>query len=443
MTLQEHIDAIKATINDRMKKMSDIMTKAANDNGSTPEGVDEETIKGYEAEIKNLEANLARLEKIQKSQVDLPGTTVPVEGVTSEKGLNSTQGKPPIVETKSNLPPGIGFAIAIKAQAVAALSKGAVTATQVLDSWHAPEIVKNAVTQKALVGTTSEATFGASLVDFQVLSGEFIELLRGKTAVDKLASKMRQVPFNVKIPSQTGASTVGWVGEAKTKPVTNPTFGSVTLTKSKVAGIVMLSEELVRFSNPKADGLVLDDLLKSTAAFIDGQFFDPAKAESTDSPASILNGVEAIPSTGETGVAIETDLAAVIKQATDAGLTLEGATWVMSETRAAKLSVLRDALGKKYFEGMNINGAKELLTLPVEISAACADKIVLVIPSQILLADDGAVDFAISSEASINTGTDAAPNWVSLYQSDLIAIRGERFIRWKPRGVAAGYVQFT
>ena len=46
MTLQEHIDAIKATINDRMKKMSDIMTKAANDNGSTPEGVDEETIKG-------------------------------------------------------------------------------------------------------------------------------------------------------------------------------------------------------------------------------------------------------------------------------------------------------------------------------------------------------------------------------------------------------------
>lgn len=65
MTLQEHIDAIKATINDRMKKMSDIMTKAANDNGSTPEGADEETIKGYEAEIKNLEANLARLEKFK------------------------------------------------------------------------------------------------------------------------------------------------------------------------------------------------------------------------------------------------------------------------------------------------------------------------------------------------------------------------------------------
>ena len=68
MTLQEHIDAIKATISDRMKKMSAIMTKAAKDNGSTPEGEDEKTVQGLEVEIKNLEANLARLEKIQKSQ---------------------------------------------------------------------------------------------------------------------------------------------------------------------------------------------------------------------------------------------------------------------------------------------------------------------------------------------------------------------------------------
>ena len=44
MTLQEHIDAIKATINDRMKKVSAIMTKAAKDNGSTPEGDDEKEI---------------------------------------------------------------------------------------------------------------------------------------------------------------------------------------------------------------------------------------------------------------------------------------------------------------------------------------------------------------------------------------------------------------
>ena len=75
MTLQQHIDAIKAAINDRVKKMSEIMTKAAKDTGSTPEGDDEKEVQGLEGEIKNLEANLARLEKIQKSQSTLPDTT--------------------------------------------------------------------------------------------------------------------------------------------------------------------------------------------------------------------------------------------------------------------------------------------------------------------------------------------------------------------------------
>ena len=443
MTLQEHIDAIKATINDRMKKMSDIMTKSAKDNGSTPEGDDEKTIQGYEVEIKNLEANLARLEKIQKSQGTLPDTTTPVAGDTPQKGLDSTQGKPSIIKTESNLPKGYGFALMVKSMAVAASSNGAISADAVLKNWGAPESVCKAVTQKALIGSTTEPTFGASLVELQNYTGEFIELLRGKTAVDKLAPKMRQVPFNIKVPSQTGAASVGWVGEKKRKPTTNPTFGSLTLTKSKVAGIVLLSDELVRFSNPKADGLVLDDLLKSTATFIDGQFFDPDKEEAEDSPASILNGLVAVDSSGVTGAAIEADLALVMKQVTDAGLSLEGATWVMSETRAAQLSMLRDALGKKYFEGMNINGTKELVTLPVEISAACVDKIALVLPGQILLADDDSMDFAISTEATINMGTDVAPNWVNLYENNLMAIRAERFIRWKPRGKAAAYLQFA
>lgn len=441
MTLKEQIAKAKAAINERKKKMADLMTKAAKETGATPEGEAEKQVQDLETEIKNLELNLTRLEGLEKSQAEWGENTTPVAGETPEQGNDSTQGNPP-VKTVSNLPKGIGFSLMVKASALSANSKGAVSADAILKSWNAPESVRLALEQKALIGATGEATFGAALVELQNLTGEFIELLRGKTAVDKLAARMRQVPFNIKVPSQTGAATVGWVGETKRKPTTNPTFGNITMTKSKVAGIVLLSDELVRFSNPKADQLVLDDLLKSTATFIDGQFFDPDKDETTDSPASILNGVAAVPSSGTTGAAIEADLALVIKQVTDAGLTLEGATWVMSETRAAQLSMLRDALGKKYFEGMNINGSKELVTLPVEISAAAVDKIVLVLPEQILIADDGSVDFAISSEATINMGTDAAPNWVNLYENNLMAIRAERYIRWKPRGKAAGWIQF-
>lgn len=441
MTLKEQMAKIKAAINERKKKMADLMTKTATETGATPVDEDEKAVAVLEAEVKNLELNYNRLDDLEKSQAEWGGTTTPVAGDTSAQGAGSTQGNP-VVKTESNLPKGIGFSLMVKASALSAKQKGAVSAEAILKSWNAPEDVRLALEQKALIGATGETTFGAALVELQNYTSEFVELLRGKTAVDKLASRMRQVPFNVKVPSQTGAATVGWVGEAKRKPTTNPTFGNITLTKSKVAGIVLLSDELVRFSNPKADQLVLDDLLKSTAAFIDGQFFDPTKAEETDSPASILNGLTAVPSSGVTGAAIEADLALVIKQITDLGLTLEGATWVMSETRAAQLSMLRDALGKKYFEGMSINGPKELLTLGVEISAECVDKIVLVLPEQILLADDDSMDFAVSSEATINMGTDIDPEWVNLYENNLMAIRAERFIRWKPRGKAAGYIQF-
>ncbi|MEG2445281.1 MAG: phage major capsid protein [Acinetobacter sp.] len=440
MKLAEQIAKLKANIKSHQDQIV-VKSGASISKGQTPDEGTEKEIESLQSDLVVMQKNLDRLEGIQKSQAGWADNSTPVAGENTEQGVQTTQGKT-VVQTESNLPKGYGFTLMVKSMAVATASGGAVSADTVLKSWGVPDSVCKAVTQKALIGSTTEATFGASLVELQNYTGEFIELLRGKTAVDKLAPKMRQVPFNIKVPSQTGAASVGWVGEKKRKSTTNPTFGNLTLTKSKVAGIVLLSDELVRFSNPKADGLVLDDLLKSTATFIDSQFFDPDKAESDDSPASILSGLVAVPSSGVTGAAIEADLALVMGQITDAGLSLEGATWVMSETRAAQLSMLRDALGKKYFEGMNINGTKELVTLPVEISAACVDKIALVLPGQILLADDDSMDFAISTEATINMGTDAAPNWVNLYENNLMAIRAERFIRWKPRGKAAGYIQF-
>lgn len=445
--MNKHLQQLLDAINAKNLEKQGIITKAL-DAGNTPNEEEDKRIADIDAEITQLQKTFDNLKATLDATAKAAATATPVAGQSAEEAMKSAQGDPnpatPKIEVVSNLEKGIGFALMVKASAVAAHSKGQVTAIDVLKAWNAPEQVQSALQQKAVIGTTTDPNFASALVDYQNLTGEFIELLRGKTVVDRLASRMRQVPFNIKMPSQTGASAVNWVGETKTKPVTNPTFGSMTLSKSKIAGIVLLSDELVRFSNPKADTLVRDDLVKSTAEFIDDQFFDPDKAESDDSPASVLNGVAATPSTGETAEAYEADLFALLQSLTDQGISISGATWVMSETRAAKLSMMRDALGRKYFEGMNLQGQSYLMTLPVEISAAAEDKIALVLPSEILLADDGSMDFSVSSEATINLGTDAEPNWINLYQNNLMAIRGERFIRWKKRRAqAAGYIQYA
>ncbi len=448
MNYQTQLAQIKATIAAKQKQIGEIMTKSVA-SGHTPSDDNEAQITELESEIDRLEKNAERLQKLIKSVETAPNPTE-IGGENPEQAQASATGEPiptpSVVQAKNlkNLEQGIGFAMLVKASAIATKSKGAISTTDVLKQWNAPDNVINACVQKAVVGTTSEANFGQSLVDYTNLTGEFIELVRQKTVVDKIASQMRQVPFNVKLPTQTASGSVGWVGEGKMKPVGNPEFGSVTLGFAKIAGIVLLSDELIRFSNPKADQLVRDDLVDTVAQFIDEQFFDPEKAETAESPASVLNGVTAITATGTTADKIDTDTNTLIAQLVDAGISLEGAVWGMSETRAMQISGMRDALGRIYFEGMSLTGTRSFKGLPVHTSGELGDKIVLIVPSQILLADDGGVDFSVSTEATINMGDDSSPKLVNLFQHNQTAIRAERFIRWKKRHAkAVGFIKYS
>lgn len=447
MNYEQQLAIVKATIIDKQAKIGEIMTKSVV-SGHTPSDDDEAAIGALENDIEKLEKNASRLGTLIKAQT-LSIAATEVAGDTPDEADASAKGQPipkksKSVQVESNLPKGIGFSLLVKASAIATKSKGGVTTREVLQGWNAPEGVIRAATQKAVIGTTTHDKFGKELIDYANLTGEFIELVRQKTVVDKIAHQMRQVPFNVKIPTQTASGSVGWVGEGKMKPVGNPEFGSMTLSHAKIAGIVLLSDELIRFSNPKADTLVRDDLVATVAQFIDQQFFDPDKAEATESPASILHGVNAVASTGVSADKYDADLQTLIAKVVDAGFSLEGAVWAMSETRAMQISGMRDALGRTYFEGMSLVGSRSLKGLPVLTCGYLADKIVLIIPNQILLADDGGIDFSVSTEATINMGTDDAPKMVNLFQNNLTAIRAERFIRWKKRlPKAVGYIKYT
>lgn len=447
MNYKAQLAQILATIAAKQKQIGDIMTKSVA-GGHTPSDDDEATITVLEGEIARLEKNAERLQKLIKSVETAPNPTE-IGGENPEQATASATGEPipapAVVQAKNlkDLEQGVGFAMLVKASAIATKSKGSITTREVLESWNAPDNIVNACVQKAVIGTTSEGNWGQSLTDYTNLTGEFIELVRHKTFVDKIAKQMRQVPFNIKLPTQTASGSVGWVGEGKRKPVGNPNFGSTSLSHAKIAGIVLLSDELIRFSNPKADQLVRDDLVNTVAEFIDNQFFDPDKAEATESPASVLNGVVAITATGTTADKVDADLTALIQQFADAGISLEGAVWGMSESRAVGLAGMRDALGRIYFEGMNLTGSRSLKALPVHTCKDLADKIVLIVPSQILLADDGGVDFSVSTEATINMGTDDEPNFVNLFENNLTGIRAERFIRWKKRHAkAVGFIKY-
>ncbi|XZW19035.1 phage major capsid protein [Acinetobacter baumannii] len=419
-----------------------IVTKAL-DAGQTPNEEEEKQIDGIDAEIATLEKNIARVKEMIAQGEKAATTATPVAGQNPQEAQNSANGNPNPTEqivVKSNLPKGMPFAQFARAKMLACHEQKKGTLLTVVDAakqlGYGEDVVQ--YVEKATLGTTTDAGFAAPLVHRDTYTGDFIELLRNATIFDKLKG-YRSVPFNIEISGQLSGGSAQWVGEGARKPLTNPTFGNVEVDEHKLAAITVYTQELLRRADPAIDRLVLDDLIEASKALIDTTFLG-TQAETSTTPIGILNGVTAITPSGNTAAQIEADLLKLITAFVTANLSTDNSYFLMSETRAMQYALLRDALGNTYFNGMNFNGTRSLLGIPVVTSQAVGDKVILVKMSELLVAEDGGVDVAYSDQATLVDGSTTH----NLWQENKFAIRVEKFITWaKRRAIAAAYIDYT
>lgn len=438
--LKQLLDALAA----KNLELQGHMTKSL-DAGQTPDEEAEKSIQAVEAEIEQIEKNIARVKKQIAATEAAAKTATPVAGQTAEEATKSAKGDPdpegkkPKIEIVP-LAKGVGFAQYARAKILSQLAAkegNYKSALEIAKERGFGDEVQDLVT-KATLGTTTDAGFAASLVTENRLVGEFVDMLRAATVFDQLTG-FRNVPFNSKIPSQLTGGTASWVGEGAPKPLTNPTYGEVEIKEHKLAAITVYTQELMRRSDPAVDVLVRDDLIEASKTLIDNTFLD-AGAATAVRPAGVLNGVTATPNTGTTAANYEADLLALVNSFVTANLSLDGAYFIMSETRAAQISLLRDALGRSYFEGMALRGTRTLMGIPVITSQTVGDKIILVKTSEILLAQDGGVDVSYSDQATLVDGGTTHHLW----QENKFAVRVEKFITWaKRRPIAAAFLDYT
>jgi HK97 family phage major capsid protein len=334
------------------------------------------------------------------------------------------------VSVKPNVPLGMPFVRQAMALLVCHGNKH--EAAEYAKRWDdsTPEV---ALSLKAAIapGTTTDATWAQPLVN-QTMVNDFIELLRPATILGKIPG-LRNVPFNCKIPMQTAGGTYGWVGEAKPKPLTKLAFASDTLGVTKVAGIIVLTEELVRFSSPSAEALVRADMVAGIAQFLDAQFVDPAVAAVAGvNPASITNGA---PTAAATANPVA-DIMGLINHFATNNISVDGVTFLMSASNALSLSFRQNFDGTPEFPGVGLNGGS-YRGLTFITSNALTTNVVALQPALILYADDGGVTIDASREASLQMDSapmspaDATTVYVSLFQTNSVALRAERFINWK------------
>lgn len=461
-SLAEQIASYEGTRMAKAARMDDIMDNAS-DRGETLDAQEKDEYQGLDVEVKSIDDHLVMLRDREKRAI---AQAKVVDGSSAKAGSDSRgdggtaytskglgNGRVQLLQRK--MLPGTDF---VRYVMCLAKAKGNVMQAHeyakhfFMDSSPDVEMVLRVAVSS---GLTSDDPLTSSLVYYSNMASEFIEYLRPLTIMGRI-NGLRMVPFNVKVPRQTTTSTVNWVGETAPKPVSSLVFDQVTLGHAKIAGIIPISDELLRFSNPSIEQIIRNDLASNIANYMDIAFVDPSKTAVTNvSPASITSGVTAIPATGSTAAALRLDLQSLLDLFLRDNLSPVGGVFIMTQQQALAISLMLNTLGQPVFPAITMEGGS-LLGFPVVASEAVpstggsptdGSAIIFVKAGEVLVADDGGVNIDVSNEASLQM--DTAPDsptlnttiLVSLWQQNMTAIRAEREVNWvKRRSDACQYI---
>jgi HK97 family phage major capsid protein len=441
MTTSEQITAAENRRAANVAAMQNLMQASA-DAGETLDAADTEKYDTLSREVKSLDGQLARWRELETLNVTT-ATAIPTSMANPHDVRTFATSRSSVVSVKANVPPGTAF-VRVACARLLERSGQIRDAVEYAKRWDdsTPEV---SLYLKAAVapGTVTDATWAGPLVT-QGVAKDFIELLRPATILGKIPG-LRMVPFNTKVPSQSAGGTYGWVGESKPKPVTKLAFTSTSLGVAKAAGIIVLTKELILLAEPSAEDLVRKDMIAGISQFLDAQFIDPAVAAVAGvNPASITNGAPTAAATTNPMA----DIMGLIAHFATNNIAVDGVTFIMSAANALALSFRSNLDGSPQYPGVTVNGGS-YKGLTFITSQAAGGNVIALQPALILYADGG-IEIDASQEASLQMDSapmspaDATTVYVSLWQTNSVGLRAERFVNWqKANANAVKYLTAT
>lgn len=294
-------------------------------------------------------------------------------------------------------------------------------------------------------GGTGSGEWGAELAQSDArYAGDFIEFLYGLTVFDRLP--LRPVPARVHIKGQDGAATGYWVGESKAIPVSKPDFSDVELTPLKVGAIAVCSKELVADSDPSAELYIRDSIAQASAQRVDTTFVSATAASAGVSPAGILNGLSAGTPSGTDAAAVRADIQTLYSGFLTAK-NASGLYHIMTPSMAKAISLMRNSLGQKEFEGLNAMGGTLEGDPVITGDNLTTGNWILLKPSDIWKIGDTGLEMSMSDTATIeqdsapqgagDTPTAASATLMSLWQTEQVGFKVVRRINFQKRRTSA------
>ena len=221
-------------------------------------------------------------------------------------------------------------------------------------------IPQEVLTRDLTVGTASA---GGNLVETDLLSGSFIDLLRNASALDQAgATVLTGLTGMVAIPRQSGAATAYWVAESGAPTESQQTVDQVTMQPRTVAAYTDYSRRLLIQSSIDVENMVRSDLAKVLALKIDyaGLYGTGTNSEPLGLKNTTGIGTEDFASNTPTFaevVALESDVAS-------ANALLGSPVYLMNAAMrgALKTAVKESGQASYIYEGGEVNGYSGLVS---------------------------------------------------------------------------------
>jgi len=280
--------------------------------------------------------------------------------------------------------------------------------------------------------TTTPPGSGGYIVP-EEFSTEIVELLRPQSVVRRMGA--RTIPMTtgvLNIPTLASGSEAYYVTETQNIPTTEPTFGTIRLQWKKLAAIVPISNDLLRYSNPAADVIVRDDLVAAIAQTEDATFIR-SSGSGNAYPKGLLywalpqNVFDAAhPYTLET---VTSDLATAVLKLKKNNSRFVNPGWIISPRTEMYLMTVRTGVtgdGAYAFRDEMVTG--KLLGYPYAVTTAIPENFVfpgrgLDRLTEVYLADFADVLIGEATRLIVDVSTDAYYNGNSAFTLDQTLIR--------------------
>lgn len=200
------------------------------------------------------------------------------------------------------------------------------------------------------LSASDEVSGGAVVPDS--IAAAVIELLRPMSAVRRLNPTV--VPMGngtLRLPKLAGGAAASYIGENDNAPKTEQTFGQLVMTFKKLAALVPVSNDLLRYAAPSVDQLVRDDVSSALGQTSDGKFIRGAGSEHAPRGmryfAPAANVITANATVNLTNVT--TDLGLLMLALENANVRMLRPGWVFAPRIKHYLMTVRDGNGNYAF----------------------------------------------------------------------------------------------